>query len=127
MKTPRLRRLRILRRSNVDPTGPRGMHIYIIPNLFTTGNMFFGFLPMHNYFVLAMALLLAFVMVSTFRYRSFKDMDFRQRKPFSILIIGLVILVFIAIKPEVHLFIAFITYAVLGAILGIISPARKKL
>jgi CDP-diacylglycerol---serine O-phosphatidyltransferase len=83
--------------------------------------------PNRNVYILAMTLLLAFVMVSNFRYRSFKELDFKQRKPFFALILGLCIFIFIAIKPEVHLFIAFITYAVLGAVMGLLSPARKKL
>jgi CDP-diacylglycerol--serine O-phosphatidyltransferase len=86
-----------------------------------------GIDPHRNIYVLAMAILLGFVMVSNFRYRSFKELDFRQRKPFYVLIAGLCVIVFIAVKPEVHLFIAFITYAVLGALFGIITPARKKL
>ncbi len=74
-----------------------------------------------------MTVLLGFVMVSNFRYRSFKELDFRQRKPFFVLIIGLCVLVFIATKPEVNLFLAFITYAVLGAVFGILSPAKKRI
>jgi CDP-diacylglycerol--serine O-phosphatidyltransferase len=83
--------------------------------------------PQKNVYILAMTLLLSFVMVSNFRYRSFKELDLKQRKPFFALIIGLCIFIFIAIKPEVNLFIAFITYAVLGAVMGVLSPARKKL
>ena len=83
--------------------------------------------PWKNNYILAMTVLLGFVMVSNFRYRSFKELDLKHRKPFFILIIALCIIVFIAVKPEVHLFIAFITYAIVGAILGILAPARKKL
>ena len=83
--------------------------------------------PTQNIYVLLMTFLLGFVMVSNFRYRSFKDLDFKSRKPFFALILGLCIFIFIAIKPELHLFIAFITYAILGAVMGILSPARKKL
>ncbi len=83
--------------------------------------------PQKNVFILAMTLLLSFVMVSNFRYRSFKEFDLKHRKPFFALILGLCIFIFIAVKPEVNLFIAFITYAVLGAVVGLLSPARKKL
>jgi CDP-diacylglycerol---serine O-phosphatidyltransferase len=255
MKAPKIRRLKILKRRDYDPDAKRGVHVYILPNLFTTGNMFFGFFsmvqslkgnflmaayaivaaaifdlldgrvarlthatskfgmeydslsdlvsfgvapsillylwalkpferygwlacftfmacgalrlarfnvqaasiekkyfqglpipmaagivatsvtaatetginPERNIYVLLMTILLGFVMVSNFRYRSFKDVDFKHRKPFFTLIVGLVVLVFIAVKPEVNLFVAFITYAVLGALFGILSPARKKL
>ncbi len=255
MIAPRLKRLRILQRPSQGFSEKRGVHIYILPNLFTTGNMFFGFYsmimslkgdftmaayaiigaavfdtldgrvarltqatskfgmeydslsdlisfgvapsmllylwalkpfdrigwlacflymacgalrlarfnvqaasvekkyfqglpipmaagivatsitacghleinPEKNIWILGMTILLAFVMVSTFRYRSFKEFDFRERKPFFALIIGLCVLIFIAIRPEVNLFLAFITYACLGAFFGIISPARRKI
>lgn len=86
-----------------------------------------GIDPQKNVYILAMTALLGFVMVSSFRYRSFKELDLRDRKPFFGLIIGLCVMVFIALKPEVNLFIAFITYAILGAIMGVLSPARKRI
>ena len=79
-----------------------------------------------NIYLLAMTFLLAFVMVSTFRYRSFKDLDFRERSPFFYLVIGVVLLVVIAYWPEVMLFFLFLTYAVLGAIFGILKMGRKQ-
>jgi phosphatidylserine synthase len=86
-----------------------------------------GVSAVRNPFVLAMAILIGLVMVSNFRYHSFKEMDLRQRKPFFVLIVGVCLLVFIATKPEVHLFIAFLSYALLGAVFGILAPARKKI
>jgi CDP-diacylglycerol--serine O-phosphatidyltransferase len=83
--------------------------------------------PHKNIFILLMTILLGFVMVSSFRYRSFKELDFRQRKPFSVVVLGLCLFVFIALRPEVNLFIAFITYALIGAISGVLTPARKKM
>ncbi|MCC6277500.1 MAG: CDP-diacylglycerol--serine O-phosphatidyltransferase [Oligoflexia bacterium] len=80
-----------------------------------------------NPYLLGLTALLGFVMVSTFRYRSFKDLDFRSKKPFFTLIIGLCVLVFIALEPEVHLFLAFTTYAVVGAIWGVLGPARRRI
>ena len=86
-----------------------------------------GVNPEKNIYALGMTLLLAFVMVSTFRYRSFKELDFKHRKPFFTLVVGLCVLVFIAIRPEVHLFIAFISYATLGAVLGLLSSSKKRI
>ena len=68
--------------------------------------------------LLLMTLLLALVMVSTFRYRSFKDIDLKQRLPFRYLIMGLGILFVVALWPEVMLFVLFLTYALIGAIFG---------
>lgn len=62
MKTPKIRRLRILQRKPFDPTSSKkSMNIYILPNLFTTGNIFFGFFSMiktleGNYLVAAYAI-----------------------------------------------------------------------
>lgn len=69
--------------------------------------------------LLAMTFGLGFVMVSTFRYRSFKDIDFRHRLPFRYLPVGVFIFAMVAIRPETTLFVLFITYAILGAVFGI--------
>lgn len=74
--------------------------------------------------ILAITFLLGFVMVSTFPYRSFKDLDFKQRLPFWYLVFGVFIVAVIAIRPEVMLFVTFMTYALLGAIFGIFRIGR---
>jgi CDP-diacylglycerol---serine O-phosphatidyltransferase len=78
-----------------------------------------------SYILLCMTALLAVVMVSTFPYRSFKDIDFRQRLPFHSLVLGVLLVAVIAVRPEVMLFITFMTYASLGAIFGILKIGRQ--
>jgi CDP-diacylglycerol--serine O-phosphatidyltransferase len=83
-----------------------------------------------SWLLLGMTFLLGFVMVSNFRYRSFKDLDLKERLPFTYLVVGVFIFAVVAIHPEVTLFILFLTYAVLGAIFGILrlgKPPRKEL
>lgn len=75
--------------------------------------------------LLFMTILLAFVMVSTFRYRSFKDIDLKERMPFQYLILGVGILVVVALHPEVMLFVLFLSYAVLGAVFGIFKLGKN--
>lgn len=84
-----------------------------------------GWDPQHSVLLLTMTVLLAFVMVSTFRYRSFKDLDLRERLPFRYLVAGVGVFALIAIRPEVNLFILFMTYAVLGAVYGVLGWGRK--
>ena len=74
--------------------------------------------------LLAMTFLLGFVMVSNFRYRSFKDIDLRERLPFTYLVVGVFLLALIALRPEIMLFVLFLTYAILGAIFGILRLGR---
>lgn len=77
-----------------------------------------------NLWLLMMTILLAIVMVSNFRYRSFKDLDFKERLPFRYLILGVGLLVVIATWPEVMLFISFLSYAVLGAVFGVFKLGK---
>lgn len=81
--------------------------------------------PKGSYLLLFMTALCAFVMVSTFRYRSFKDLDLKQRLPFWYLPIALAVVVVVALHPEVMLFVLFMTYAVLGAIFGILGWGKQ--
>lgn len=76
--------------------------------------------------LLAMTILLAVVMVSTFRYRSFKDLDLKERLPFRYLVLGVGLVAIVAYRPEVHLFLLFLGYATLGAIFGVLKLGRKR-
>lgn len=77
-----------------------------------------------NWALLFITFLLGFVMVSPFRYRSFKELDLRKRVPFRYLIFGILIFLIVAWWPEVMLFVLFLGYAVLGAIFGILNIGK---
>ncbi len=74
--------------------------------------------------LLAMTSLLAIVMVSTFPYRSFKDLHLKKRLPFRYLVFGVCLIAVIAVRPEVMLFVTFMAYATLGAVVGIFRIGR---
>jgi len=78
-----------------------------------------------NVGLLAMTVLLAIVMVSNFRYRSFKDLDLKERLPFRYLILGVGVIVVVALRPEVMLFVLFIGYAILGAVFGVFKLGKN--
>jgi CDP-diacylglycerol--serine O-phosphatidyltransferase len=84
-----------------------------------------GWDPQASWGLLAMTGLLAIVMVSTFRYRSFKDIDLKQRLPFHYIVVGLAIIVAVALRPEVMLFVLFMSYAVVGAVFGILGWGKE--
>jgi len=77
-----------------------------------------------NIGLLIMTVLLALVMVSNFRYRSFKDLDLKERLPFRYLLIGVGVIVVVALRPEVMLFVLFFGYAVLGAVFGVFKLGK---
>ena len=64
--------------------------------------------------VLIITLVLSFLMVSTIKYRSFKDLKFRGRQQITYLVWGILALVLVAASPEVMLFVIFAGYASLG-------------
>ncbi len=87
-----------------------------------------NWLATKNYSLLLLTFLLGFTMVSTFRYRSFKDLDLKQRMPFSYLVMAVLIFAVIGYWPEVMLFVLFLIYTLLGVIYGVLKwgkPPRK--
>lgn len=85
-----------------------------------------GIDPVKNWGLLTMTFLLGFTMVSNFNYRSFKDIDLKQRLPFTYLVMGVFLFAIVALHPEVMLFVLFLTYAILGAIFGILKLGKGQ-
>lgn len=57
---------------------------------------------------------LAFLMVSNFKYRSFKHLHLKTKKSFSILVFTTLLVFVVALIPEIMLFAIFIAYALSG-------------
>lgn len=62
------------------------------------------------------AYLTALLMVSTFRYWSFKELDFARRRPLQTLLVLVLGVMIVAVKPELFLFLLFAGYAVSGPV-----------
>lgn len=67
------------------------------------------------------------LMVSNFRYHSFKDVDWRGRVPFVVILAVVLAFVVVATEPSLVLFIIFFLYALSGPILTIRSVNRLEL
>jgi len=72
-----------------------------------------------------LTLLLSLFMVSSFRYYSFKQIDFRDKVPFATLLILLILIVGIALHPPIVLFVSFLLYAFSGPTQAIWRRMRK--
>jgi CDP-diacylglycerol--serine O-phosphatidyltransferase len=66
--------------------------------------------------VLIITLALSFLMVSTVKYRSFKDLKFKGRQQITYLVWGILALMMIAAWPEVMVFVVFASYALMGPV-----------
>lgn len=80
----------------------------------------------HSEAILIITVLAGIAMVSNFPYRSFKDVDLKRRLPFDYLVAGVAVLAFVAVRPEITLFVLFITYAGLGLIVGFYKKFFRK-
>jgi CDP-diacylglycerol--serine O-phosphatidyltransferase len=66
--------------------------------------------------VLGMLFALGALMVSNIRYRSFKDLDFRRRQGFFLLVLFVGLLAAVAVRPELTLWALFLGYALWGPV-----------
>src|SRR5207344_176251 len=64
--------------------------------------------------LLALTVLVSYLMISTIRYRSFKDLDLKRRRPAWILLVIAVFFAVVAIHPEMVLLCITLTFAISG-------------
>lgn len=67
-------------------------------------------------FVLIITLTLSFLMVSTIKYRSFKELKFKGHRQITYLVWGILALMMVAAWPQVMLFVIFAGYALMGPV-----------
>ncbi|MCK5872037.1 MAG: CDP-diacylglycerol--serine O-phosphatidyltransferase [Methylococcales bacterium] len=67
------------------------------------------------------------LMVSNFRYSSFKEIDFKGRVPFMATILVMLSLAFIMIQPPAMLFLLFLSYAISGPVITLVMLRHKRL
>ena len=79
-----------------------------------------------NIFILVLTILLAFLMVSTLRYHGAKEINFKQRKPFWILVAFVLVVAIVIIHPQISLFIFAMIYLIGGIIENIFLFIRRR-
>lgn len=76
--------------------------------------------------VLALTVGVAVLMVSNFRYHSFKGLDLRGKVPFITVLVTVFVLVFVSSYPPQILFLAFFAYAASGPLLTLVELRRRR-
>jgi len=76
--------------------------------------------------LLVLTILLSYLMVSTIKYRSFKDLDMKRRWPAWILLVIAVFFAVVAIHPEVVLLLITLSFALSGPVTKLVNLARRK-
>lgn len=80
-----------------------------------------------SYLAAILTICAGLLMVSNFRYHSFKDVDWRGRVSFVVILIIVLAFVVVATEPSLVLFSIFFLYALSGPILTIRSVNRLEL
>jgi len=80
-----------------------------------------------NSAILLLPFFLAVLMVTTLRFHSLKELDFKKRKPFWLLVAIVMAILLIIMYPEIVIFVFTATYVIWGVIEGtyIIHKKRK--
>ena len=76
--------------------------------------------------ILVMIYVLAFLMVSSIRYSSFKELNLARRKPFSIFMFVVLSMIVIVMEPVLVLFGFVLLYIALGPVNMVIAWHKKK-
>ncbi|MCP4699236.1 MAG: CDP-diacylglycerol--serine O-phosphatidyltransferase [Gammaproteobacteria bacterium] len=79
-----------------------------------------------DFTILAITLSAGLLMVSTFRYHSFKDMDLKRRIPFVRILAMVLILAFVAVDPAQMLFVLALGYAASGPLLTFAERRKRR-
>jgi CDP-diacylglycerol--serine O-phosphatidyltransferase len=81
-----------------------------------------------NILVLILTFSLSSLMISTIRFPSFKELNWRSRASFGYLMIGVLSMILIAVKPEVTIFLilsAYISTSLVWNLVSVLSPKRQ--
>lgn len=98
----------------------------VVASLVLFYNEVIGSLAGRNYVILVIPFILAALMVSTLRFHGIKELDFKTRKPFWLLVVIVVAFVMVFVNPEIVLFIFSIIYVAWGMIEGTILFRKKR-
>ena len=82
--------------------------------------------PDNNILILVMVYLLALLMISTVKFHSIKELNVRDRRPFWMLLVAVVILVAVALDPPVMLFVFTMCYIAWGLIEYVLTFKKRR-
>jgi CDP-diacylglycerol--serine O-phosphatidyltransferase len=83
-------------------------------------------IDMVKYLAIALTIGTGLLMVSNFRYTSFKSIDLKGKVPFFVAIAMMLGIAFVMAQPQTMLFLLFLAYAVSGPVITLVQRKRIK-
>ncbi|MBS3954001.1 MAG: CDP-diacylglycerol--serine O-phosphatidyltransferase [Methylomicrobium sp.] len=78
-----------------------------------------------KYLAMLLTVATGLLMVSNFRYSSFKDIDLKGKVPFVVAIVVMLAVAFIMAQPQTMLFLLFLGYAISGPVITLVMRKRR--
>ncbi|MFZ2406962.1 MAG: CDP-diacylglycerol--serine O-phosphatidyltransferase [Methylobacter sp.] len=82
-------------------------------------------IELFKYFALALTVSTGLLMVSNFRYWSFKKIDLKGKVPFIVAIAVMLGIAFVMAQPQTMLFLLFLGYAISGPVITLVMRRRR--
>ena len=78
-----------------------------------------------KYLAMLLTVATGLLMVSNFRYSSFKDIDLKGKVPFVVAIVVMLAVAFVMAQPQTMLFLLFLGYAISGPVITLVMRKRR--
>jgi CDP-diacylglycerol--serine O-phosphatidyltransferase len=127
--TLRLARFNVLKQS-VEKRYFQGCPSPVAAGTVASAVLFYGEMGFRGFREIYMGILMVFLglcMVSTIRYRSFKDLKFKSQKTFAWILVSAVILAVFSPKPELLMFPILVVYVGLGPVFELFRWGHRLL
>jgi len=85
-----------------------------------------GFSGLKHIVIIVLVYVLSFLMVSSIHYISFKEFDLKKQKPFNVLVAIILILIVVAYKPKIMLFLILTGYILSGPVVYLYRFRKKR-
>ncbi len=82
-------------------------------------------IELFKYFALGLTVSTGLLMVSNFRYSSFKKIDLKGKVPFIVAIAVMLGIAFVMAQPQTMLFLLFLGYAISGPVITLVMRRRR--
>ncbi|MFO1518491.1 MAG: CDP-diacylglycerol--serine O-phosphatidyltransferase [bacterium] len=99
---------------------------YVLASLVIFHEHIAGSVKMSPYFVMPLTIVIALLMVSSIRYRSFKHIDFSKPQSFIFLVIAAVVVFVVASAPQETMFLASVAYVLMGIVDELLHLRHRK-
>ncbi|MCH5377257.1 MAG: CDP-diacylglycerol--serine O-phosphatidyltransferase, partial [Planctomycetes bacterium] len=66
------------------------------------------------------------LMVSNFRYHSFKTLDLHGRVPFMVIVLVMLVFALVVLDPPIVLFLMFLSYAASGPVFTLVRLRQRR-